>query len=99
MYLTMWFHVRDYDDWKTAFDAGEALRTSHGCTGHEIFRSDDDPGQLTIFLSFPSREDGESFLADPMLKEKMAEAGVDGEPRTMFVTQTQRVDYRSRKAA
>jgi hypothetical protein len=29
----------------------------------------------------------------------MAEAGVEGEPRTMFVTQTQRVDYRSRKAA
>ena len=99
MYLTMWQHVRDYDDWKTVFDSGEPLRTSHGCTGHEIFRSDDDPGQLTIFLSFPSREDGEAFLADPRLKEKMAEAGVDGDLRTMFVTQTQRVDYRSRKAA
>jgi hypothetical protein len=99
MYLTMWFHVRDYDDWKTAFDAGEALRTGHGCTGHEIYRGDDDPGQLTIFLSFPSREKGEAFLADPRLKEKMAEAGVDGEPRTLFVTQTQCVDYRGRKAA
>jgi len=99
MYLTMWTHVRDYDDWKTAFDAGEPLRTSHGCTGHEIYRSDDDPNQLTVFLEFPSRESGDAFLADPLLKEKMAEAGVEGEPRTMFVTQTQCVDYRSRKAA
>ncbi len=99
MYLVMWTHVRDYDDWKTAFDAGEPLRTSHGCTGHEIFRGADDANQLTVHLEFPSRESGDAFLADPRLKEKMAEAGVEGEPRTMFVTQTQRTDYRKRKAA
>jgi hypothetical protein len=99
MYLVMWSHVRDYDDWKTVFDAGEQFRVGHGCTGHEIHRGVDDPNQLTIFLDFPSREKGEAFLADPQLKEKMAEAGVDSEPRTMFVTQTQRVDYRSRRAA
>lgn len=99
MYLVMWSHVRDYDDWKAVFDAGEPLRVGHGCTGHEIHRGVDDPNQLTIFLDFPSREQGEAFLADPLLKEKMAESGVDSEPRTMFVTQTQRVDYRSRQAA
>jgi hypothetical protein len=55
MYLTMWTHVRDYDDWKAVFDSGEPLRTSHGCTGHEIYRSDDDSNQLTVFLEFPSR--------------------------------------------
>ena len=99
MYLVMWSHVRDYDDWKPVFDSGEPVRASYGCTGHEIFRDVDDPKQLTIFLEFPSREKGEAFLADPRLKEKMAESGVDSEPRTMFVTQTQRVDYRSRRAA
>jgi hypothetical protein len=99
MYLVMWSHVRDYDDWKPVFDSGEPVRAGHGCTGHEIFRDVDDPNQLTIFLEFPSRERGEGFLADPRLKEKMAESGVDSELRTMFVTQTQRVDYRSRRAA
>ena len=99
MYLVMWTHVSDYDDWKTVFDSGEPLRTRHGCTGHEIYRDADDPNQLTVFLGFPSRESGDAFLAEPMLQDKMAEAGVEGQPRTMWVTQTQRVDYRSRRAA
>jgi hypothetical protein len=99
MYLVMWTHVRDYDDWKTVFDSGEPLRTTYGCTGHEIYRDAGDSNQLTVFLEFPSRERAQEFLDDPRLEEKMSEGGVDSEPRTMFVTQTQRVDYRSRRAA
>jgi quinol monooxygenase YgiN len=99
MYLVTWIHVRDYDDWKMAFDAGEPLRTMHRCTGHEIFRDADDPNQLTVFLEFPSREAGKAFMADPELKRKMEESGVDSEVRSMFVTQTQRADYRARRAA
>jgi len=99
MYLVMQQTVRDYDDWKPVFDAGESVRTKHGCTGHEIYRSDDDANDLTIMLGFPSREAGEAFLADPELKQRMDEAGVLSKPRTMWVTQTQCVDYRSRKAA
>ena len=99
MYLMMSTHVRDYDDWKTAFDKGEPLRTSHRCSGHEIYRDADDTNQLTVFLEFPSREAGEGFLGDPELKGRMAEAGIDSEPRTMFVNQMQRADYRSKQAA
>ena len=99
MYLVMQHGVRDYDDWKPIFDTGESVRRRHRCTGHEIFRGQDDPNDLTIMLEFPSREAGESFLADPELKGRMAEAGVMSEPRTIWVTQTQRVDYRGRKAA
>ncbi|MBE0529036.1 MAG: hypothetical protein IH629_07535 [Thermoleophilia bacterium] len=99
MYLKMSTHVRDYDDWKTGFDAGEPMRTSYDCIGHEIFRDADDSGRLTIFLEFASREKGDAFLADPKLKENMAKAGVDAEPTTTWMTQTQRVDYRSRRAA
>jgi hypothetical protein len=99
MYLVMSTHVRDYDDWKSVFDSGEPLRTSHGCTGHEIYRDAEDTNQLTVFLEFPTREKGQEFLNDPRLKEKMAEAGVESPPRTTFVNQTQRADYRNRRAA
>ena len=99
MYLVMQHKVRDYDDWKPVFDAGESTRTRHGCTGHEIYRDDDDANDLTIMLNFPSREAGEAFLVDPELKERLAEAGVLSKPRTMWATQTQCIDYRSRKAA
>ena len=99
MYLWIQHKVRDYDDWKPVFDAGEQLRTRHRCTGHEIYRGDDNANDLTIMLDFPSREAGEAFLADPQLKQDMDAAGVTSEPRTMWVTQTQCVNYRDRKAA
>ena len=99
MYLVTWTHVRDYDDWKAVFDTGESFRREFSCTGHEIFRDVDDPNQLTLFLEFPSRERAKSFLDDPRLQQKMDEAGVDQPPRSMFVNQTQQVDYRSRRAA
>jgi hypothetical protein len=99
MYLVMQQTVRDYDDWKPVFDAGEPVRTRHGCTGHEIYRGDDDANDLTIMLSFPSREAGEAFLTDPELRQRMDEAGVTASPRTTWLTQTQCVNYRDRKAA
>ncbi len=99
MYLIMQHQVRDYDDWKPEFDAGEPVRTKHRCTSHEIFRGADDANDVTVMLEFPSREAGDEFLADPALRERMDAAGVVSQPRTMFVTQTQKTDYRARKAA
>ena len=99
MYLVMWTHVRDYDVWKAVFDSGERVRREYLCSGHEIYRDVDDPNQLTLFLEFPSKGRAEAFLDDPGLKEKMRESGVDSEPQTMFVNQTQQTDYRSRHQA
>jgi hypothetical protein len=99
MYLVMWTHVRDYDDWKAVFDSGEPLRREYECSGHEIYRDLQDANQLTLFLEFPSRGKAQAFLDEPRLQRRMQEGGVDSEPRTMFVSQTQRVDYRSRRAA
>lgn len=99
MYLIVQHTVRDYDDWKPVFDAGEPVRTRHRCTGHEIYRGVDDANDLTIMLEFPSREAGDAFLADPELRQHMDEGGVVSEPRTTWVTRTQGVDYRNRKAA
>jgi hypothetical protein len=99
MYLVMQHTVRDYDDWKLVFDANQSVRTKHRAKGHEIFRGADNANDLTIMVDFPSREAGEAFLADPELRQRMDEAGVVSKPQTMWLTQTQRVDYRSRKAA
>jgi quinol monooxygenase YgiN len=98
MYLLMQHTVRDYDDWKPVFDGGEQVRTRHGCTGYEIYRDDDEANDVTVMLDFPSREAGEAFLADPDLHQRMDEAGVLSKPRTTWVTQTQCVNYRERKA-
>jgi hypothetical protein len=99
MYLVMWTHVRDYDDWKAVFDAGGEFRRDHGCTGHEIYRDGDDPNQLTVFLEFPGEEQAQGFRDAPLLKEKWRESGVDSEPRSAFVTRAEKTDYRDRRAA
>jgi len=99
MYLVMWTHVRDYDDWRTVFDSGEPVRRQYGCTGHEIFRDVGDQNQLTVFLEFPSKGRAQAFLEEPRLRQKIEESGVDTPLRTALVTQSQRVDYRLRRAA
>ncbi len=99
MYLVMWTHVRDYDDWKAIFDSGERVRREFRCTGHEIFRDVDDPNRVTILLEFPTKDRAKAFLEEPRLQEKMRESGIDGEVSTSYVYETQRVDYRSKRAA
>jgi hypothetical protein len=99
MILIMQERVRDYDAWKSVFDDGQPLRAKHGCTGHEIFRSDDDGNDLTVHLRFPTREAGDTLRADPELAEKMTLAGVEGQPTAKWARDGEARTYASRRAA
>ena len=91
--------VRDYDAWKSVFDEHEAVRRQHGATGHTLYRSADDPNEVTIVNQFPSREQADAFAADPSLPEAMERGGVTGKPRVTVVRDSEVVDYRQAKAA
>jgi hypothetical protein len=99
MILIMQERVRDYDAWKSVFDEGEPLRARHGCTGHEIFRSDEDGNQLTVHLSFPSRGGGDALRTDPELAATMKRAGVEGQPTVTWAHDGEARTYASRRAA
>ncbi len=99
MILIMQERVRDYDAWKSVFDDGEPLRAKHGCTGHEIFRGDDDGNDLTVHLRFPTREAGDGLRTDPDLTEKMRLAGVEAQPTVTWVSDGEARTYASRRAA
>lgn len=99
MILIMQTKVRDYDAWKTVFDEGETLRARHGCTGHEIFRSEEDGNNVTVHLRFPSREDGDSLRSDPELAACMRSAGVEGRPTVSWAHDGEARTYASRRAA
>jgi quinol monooxygenase YgiN len=99
MILIMRERVRDYDAWKSVFDGGEPLRAKHGCTGHEIFRSDDDGNDLTVHLHFPSREAGDALRADPELAATMKRAGVETPPTVTWVCEAESLKYTGRRAA
>ena len=91
--------VRDYDTWKRVFDDGEPLRAKHGCSGHVVYRSDDDANDLTIHLQFPSREAGESLRADPGLAAAMERAGVETQPTVTWVREAESREYAGRQGA
>jgi len=98
MIIIVQHKVRDYDAWKPAFDEHEDVRRRHGATGHEVYRSADDPNEVTVVSHFPSREQAEAFAADPSLKAAMERGGVISEPRITWARETEAVDYKAKAA-
>jgi quinol monooxygenase YgiN len=91
--------VRDFDTWKPAFDEHESVRAKHGCLGHTVYRSEDDPNDVTVITSWPSRERAEEFLQDPSLREAMERGGVVSEPRVTWADRVETSAYAGRRAA
>jgi hypothetical protein len=85
--------VRGFDAWKPVFDEHGEVRRRFDATGHTLYRDVDDPNQITVATSFPSREQGQAFAADPSLREAMERGGVIGEPRITWVEEMEKVDY------
>lgn len=83
----------DFDTWKGAFDDHAVARKEHGATGHRLAQSLDDPNALTVLIMFPDRAGADGFLADPSLKEAMANAGVTSAPVFEFIDVLEEAAY------
>ena len=100
MFLIVHHTVRDYDAWKPVFDEHESVRVKHGCEGHTVYRDADNPNDVTVITSWPSREQAEAFAHDPSLREAMQRGGVIGEPhRVSFIEEAESLSYAGRRAA
>jgi hypothetical protein len=71
--------VADYDKWKSVYDTMPP--TARGALFARVNRGVDDPNVVTVVAGFESLDTLQGFIGDPNLKEKMQEAGIDGEPR------------------
>jgi hypothetical protein len=91
--IVMQSHVADFDAWLVAFNANEAFRTGHGATGHTINRGVDDPNLLVLAVTFGTLEGAQAFMADPVLKVRMAEAGVDAQPQSWICDEVESRPY------
>ena len=91
--------VRDFDTWKPVFDEHEGVRATYGCKGHTIYRSSDSPNDVTVVVSWESRERAEEFFRDPSLREAMERGGVVSEPKATWVEKVDTVSYAERRAA
>ena len=91
--------VRDYDEWKPTFEEHESERARFGCKGHTIFRDADSPNDVTILMSWESRERAEEFMRSPSLQEAMKKGGVTSEPRANWLKEDETRNYATSRAA
>jgi hypothetical protein len=86
-------HVADYDRWIVVFNEHQAVRQSHGATGHSVNRATDDPNSIVIVNDFATLDGARAFSTDPSLPEAMARGGVDGAPQVWIVNEADAAAY------
>ncbi|MBN1507914.1 MAG: hypothetical protein JW955_13770 [Sedimentisphaerales bacterium] len=70
------FKVRDYELWKTGYDASRPLRKASGETSFQVFRNVDDPNTVTVLSVQKSAENVQAFMSSPDLQNRMKESGI-----------------------
>ena len=78
--------VTDYATWRKAYDGFDATRRKLGVTAQAVYRSVDDPNDVTVTHDFASVEKAKTFAASPDLKAAMEKGGVKGTPQIWYAT-------------
>jgi hypothetical protein len=78
--------VNDYATWRKGYDAFDAERKRMGVTGAAVYKSIDNPNDVTVTHDFRSADKAKAFASSARLKEVMDKAGVKGAPQIWFTT-------------
>jgi hypothetical protein len=78
--------VGDYDTWRKAYDEFDPARRQMGGTLMAVFRSIDDPHEVTTINDFFSLEQARAFIASAELKAALSKGGVKGTPQIWLAT-------------
>jgi hypothetical protein len=76
--------VKDWDTWKKAFDSHKQARMDAGLTDRAVSQAVGDPHMVSVVLVVSDMKKAEDFSHSKGLKDKMAEAGVEGAPDIFF---------------
>ena len=80
--------VADYAVWRKAFDAFAPTAKKSGAINGNVYRSADNPNDVTVTHDFHSVEKAKAFAASPELKAAMETAGVKGAPQVWIATKS-----------
>ena len=72
--------VEDFEHWQSTFHDNESYRADHGERGYHVFRSQDEPNDVTVLFEWDENEDPSGFFASNEMREIMTEAGLTGIP-------------------
>ena len=73
--------VSDYAVWRKAYNDFDKPRRNLGVTAQAVYRSAENPNDVTVTHDFKSMEQARAFVASPDLKAAMDKAGVKGTPQ------------------
>jgi quinol monooxygenase YgiN len=82
--------VADYAAWLRTYDSFASARRRMGVTSQAVYRSADDPGDVTVTHDFRTEEQARAFASSPELRAAMEKAGVKGTPRIWFTERAPR---------
>ena len=78
--------VGDYAAWRQAYDDFDVRRRELGVTANSVYRSADNPNEVTATHEFATVEAAQQFAASADLKQAMGRAGVVGAPTIWFAS-------------
>jgi len=82
--------VRNYEDWKAAFDSFPPRLG--GARFHRVNQATDDENTVLVVAGFESQEEARAFQNNPELKAKMEAAGVLEAPRFEIYREVEAVE-------
>ena len=83
--LVLRHKVKDFANWKKAYDAHASARAAAGLTNGRVHRSADDPSELVLLFDLADIAKAKTFCASPDLQAAMAGAGVVDKPDMYFL--------------
>ena len=86
--VRMYVHheVTDYATWRKVYDGFDATRKKLGVIAQAVYRSVDNPNDVTVTHDFRSADKAKAFAASAELKTTMEKAGVKGAPQIWITT-------------
>ena len=88
--------IRDFDNWKTAFDRVDGRRQQLGVRGYRILQPTDDPNYVMIDLEFDRASEAEAFLTflqRDVWSSRDAAPALIGDPQTRIVETVESKEY------
>jgi hypothetical protein len=86
-YVHVFHQVKDYQNWKQAFDDFIDVRRKGGEKTFQIFCPEGKPNDIFLLFTWDSFENAKKFMNSQELKETMMNAGVIGAPYIHFLNE------------
>jgi hypothetical protein len=88
-YLIVKHRVEDYKRWKPLFDEHLPVRKANGVRCEQLFRTSDDPNDITLLFEVADLNKAREFTRSEDLRTIMRKAGVIGLPSFSFLEEVE----------